>query len=579
MPETATLRDYAALAIDYAEAVLSSEVVACKWTRLACERFLRDLERSESDPNWPYYFDPECAELVCDFIEQLPHIEGNWCTCPSPEEHERSERCGLITLESWQIFIFANVFGWRWRANPAIRRFTTVYKEVARKNGKSAEAGGVSLYCLCAEGESGPQVKCAATTGSQARIVFDVAKKMVDRTPDLRDAFEIEAFANSIVCHQNGGDLKPINAKASTQDGLNPHLAVIDELHAHQKRELFDVLKSARGARKNPLSWYVTTAGYNVEGVCYEQRALVTKILEGVIEADHYFGVIYTIDEDDDPFDESCWPKANPNFGVSVQPQEFRDYAKEARVSPDSFGEFLTKRLNVWTSARKGHINVTEFKRCDGDVVLEDLLERPSWGGLDLASTGDMNSFARVWPLEDDRVAVWLRYYLPEDAVQPRTERGNVPYQRWVKQGWITIAGVQVTNYAYIEKDLRAAFDTGMRELAYDPWNALDLANRLMADGYPLVEFRQSIPNYTGPMKEADRLYKSGKLRHGGNPVFIWNASNVVARSDVNENIAPDKQHSHEKIDGYCAFLMALARAIQGGGVSVYETRGVLVLG
>ena len=559
MTETADghARDYAAIALRYARNAWKDKRLVydrasgrkvprgdrhCHWVRLAAKRHLDDLKRSRRRNDWDYYFDEWHANDVCDFIEKLPHVEGEWDT-------------PTIRLEDWQIFILVVVFGWRRHAD-GHRRLNTAYIELARKNGKSALSSGVALYCLTCEGEVGPQIKCGATTGDQARIVFNVAKKMVERTPDLREAFDVHALANSIACYESGGAIQPINAKASTQDGLNPHLAIMDELHAHKDRGLFDVLKSARGARKNPLSWYITTAGYNLKGVCYEQRKLVAKILEGAIEADHYFGIIFTIDDESEEFDESKWVKANPNLDVSVQLHEMRGYAAEARTSPDSHYEFATKRTNRWVGAINGWISVPRWKLCDGLVDLDELRDVPCGAGLDLASTEDMNSLALTWEL-DGRLKVWVRHYLPEETVNPRTERANVPYLTWQKADLLVITPGEVTDYAYIERDLDELLGRfNIIGVGYDKWNALDLVNRMMAKSAPMVEFRQGPQSFNDPMKQFERHIIARTLDHGGDPVLTWQASNIVARKDVNENMAPDKRNSEEKIDGIVAALM-----------------------
>ena len=561
-------RDYAKVALRYAKwATRKRNSLVCKWVRLAAQRHLDDLARAKSDPKWGYHYDLGKAHQVCGFVELLPHVEGEWGSA-------------TIQLEDWQVFILSCVFGWR-RDSDGHRRFNTAYIELARKNGKSALSSAVALYCLCREGEVGPQVKTAATTGDQARIVFDVARKMVSATPELREGYGIEVLANSIPCAASGGNIKPINAKASTQDGLNPHLTIIDELHAHKDRDLFDVLKSARGARKNPLSWYITTAGYNVEGVCYEQRTMVTKILEGSIEGiDHYFGIIFTLDEGDSEFAVSSWKKANPNWGVSVNVEEFKGYADEAKVSADSQGEFITKRCNVWQSARDGWVNMEMWKKCDGPVDLVALESVPCWMGIDLASTLDMSSVFMVWPV-DGRLKVWGRFYLPEDQVKPRTERGNVPYQRWVNEGHIKTIGGDRQDYSIIQSDVEGWLSRfNVREVAYDDWNATDLTNRLAANGAPLVEFRQGAKSYNAPMKALARHYMSGTLDHGGDPVLTWNASNVVIHADDNGNIKPSKKRSADKIDGFCCVAMALGLSMthEDAGPSVYETRGVRVV-
>ncbi len=553
-------RDYAGVAERYARDVLAGRLVACKWVRLACQRHLDDLKRSRRDKAWPYYFDAWHADDICDFAEKLPHIEGRWAK-------------PTIDLEPWQVFGLSVIFGWRRRADGG-RRFSKVYWEVARKNAKSTLAAVVTLYCFCCENEPAPYVFVGATTGDQAKKVFHPARMMVLKTPALQEAFGIKVWSKSLT-EPGGGYVQTINAKGSTQDGHNPHLAVLDELHAHKDRALYDVIDSAFGARANPLLWIITTAGFDTQGVCYEQRTFVSKVLEGVVEAEHYFALIYTLDEGDDAFDPAVWPKANPNLAVSVQVRQLEGAATEAKGQPGKLGEFLTKRMNVWTTASKAHVDVAKWKRCNGPVDLEALREVPCWMGFDLASTSDMTSLRLIW-IVDGRLKTWGLRYLPEAAVEPRTTRNSVPYARWVKQEFkgrpylITTPG-DVTDYAFIEKDIRWALGHfRVQGIGFDSWKAQDLVNRLMADGAPLIEVRQGHASLSGPMQELDRLYLSGLLDHDGDEVLTWCASNVVARPDENMNLVPSKKRSHEKIDDYAALLNALAIALkETGGMDV----------
>jgi len=563
-------RDYAQTALQYAREAAKDKKGRrfCKWTRLAAQRHLSDLKKRE----WDYVFDEWHAGDVCGFIEKLPHIEGVWDT---PHLH----------LEAAQVFILAVVFGWRHKETRA-RRFTRVYVEMARKNAKSTLTAGVALYCLACEDEIGPQVIVGATTGAQAQKVFHPAKRMVEKTPALQEWFGLQPWARSITCGENGGFMQPINAKAASQDGWNPHLAVLDELHAHKDRFLFDVLRSAFGARKNPLLWSITTAGYNTDGVCYEQRTLATKVLEGVVEADHFFGVIYTLDVEDieqgREFDPEVWPKANPLFGVAVQADEFRGFAKEAKASQDSAYEFRTKRLNIWTTAKGAWLNGEVWKGCDGPVDLEELEGVPCWGGMDLASTSDLCAVQLVWEV-GDRYKTHGWYFVPEAVVRPRTEKANIPYLRWVESGELIATPGNVTDYAFIRRAVVEAMERfDIQALGYDPWNATHLTTELMEDGAPLVEFRQGPKSFNPPMKHFERMYAARMIDHGGNGPLVWMGSNVVARRDVNENMAPDKKHSHEKIDGMVALLMALGLKLDGvvakDPISVYEERGILVI-
>ena len=565
-------RDFARTAHRYAQDVVAGRIVAGRPVRLACKRHLDDLKRSQADKAWPYKFDPWHGNDVCGFAEKLPHIEGKWAT-------------PTITLEPWQVFGLVCVFGWRRRSDGG-RRFSKVYWEVARKNAKSTLAAIVALYCLCCEGEPAPYVFIGATTGAQAQKVFHPARQMAMRTPALCEAFGLQVWSKSIA-EAGGGYIQTINSKGSTQDGHNPHLGILDELHAHKDRALYDVIDSAFGARRNPLLWIITTAGFDTECVCYEQRRFVMQVLEGVVAAKHYFGLIYTLDEGDDPFDPAYWIKANPNLGVSVQLANMEAAATEARSQPGKVAEFQTKRLNVWTSARSGHVNIAKWRACSGPVDLEALRTVPCWGGYDLASVSDMTSFRLIWWL-DGRLKTWGTRYLPEAAVQVRTTRNSVPYARWVNTEFmgrrlLQVTEGDVTDYRAIERDIRWALATfNVQAIGYDHWNSQDLNNRLMEDGAPLVQVRQGHASLSGPMKELDRAYLAGVFDHGGDEVLTWCASNVVAQEDDNGNIKPSKKLSSEKIDDYAALVNALAVS-QGAepkeGPSVYEERGLLVFG
>jgi phage terminase large subunit-like protein len=554
------MRDYVSIAKTYCLDVTEGRAVACKWTRLACQRHLNDLARAATDPAWSYRFDDWHATDVCDFIEKLPHIEGKWST-------------PTITLEPWQIWLLVSVFGWR-RKHDSGRRFDQAYTEVARKNAKSALTSGVALYCLTCDDEVGPQIKTAATTGGQARIVFDVAWKMARATPELCDAFGLEIMANAVVSHSNNGSIQPINAKSSTQDGLNPHLTVIDELHAHKDRSLFDVLRSATGARKNPLGWYITTAGYNTQGVCYEQRDYVCKILQGVISDDSYFGVIYTLDEGDDPFNEGVWPKANPNLNVSVDIEKMRSYAKQAKNSPASAGEFKTKRLNVWQNAHSAWLSPEQFKACADDTLkIEDFAGESGWIGVDLADTNDVAALVIVFE-RDGMMHAFSRFYLPEDLVEICAHRTTTHYKVWADQGFITTTEGNFIDHNAIEADIRALCDVHQVEkIRLEHYGSAQISANLMGDGLPVEIIHKKPDTYSEPAKLLEAWVEINKFRFDGNPMLTWMASNCVVDRRVNGSILPKKEHkdSPKKIDGIDALIMAIGGATTGDNRSAYD--------
>jgi phage terminase large subunit-like protein len=536
-----------AIAIAYAEdaAADTKGQLVGKWVRLAAKRFLRDLKRAQGKRP-PFLWSPSQANKACMFIEQLPHVEGVWDT-------------PTIQLEPSQMFFVCQLFGFR--NVDGTRRYTTALFAVARKNAKSALAAAILLYVFCMEHELGPQVLSAATTGDQARVVWGVAKRMVDKLPALRDTFTLEPFANAIARYDVGGTFRPINAKASTQDGLNPSALCFDELHAHKTRDLFDVLRSAAGARKSPLFLYTTTEGYENPGPWSEVRQFAWQVLEEVVHADHFLAVYYALDDADDDFDESKWIKANPMLGRSVSWKTLRDYAKEAKTQPGALAEFRIKRLNRPASAAEAWVDLRKWKRCGGAVNLDELEGARCWAALDLASTRDMSAWRIVWE-RDGVFYTWGRFWVPQSAVEQRTERGSVPYGSWVTQGLITQTEGNVTDYSVVERDILAdCARFNPTEVAFDPWNATDLTTRLLAAGLPMVQFIQGPRSYHPGFQALERAYIAGKLQHGGDPVLTWNAANLVPRRDANMNLAPDKRRSAEKIDGMVCLLMAMARA------------------
>lgn len=542
-------RDYVAIALAYAEDAASDAIGARygRWIRLAARRFIRDLKRSQQLKHPPFYWSPEQANAACEFIEQLPHVEGVW-------DHPN------IVLHPSQIFFVCQLFGFR-NADGS-RRFTTAVFAVARKNAKSTLAAAILLYVYCTEPENGPQILSAATTGSQARIVWNVAKRMVERTPDLAEAFTLEPFANAIARYEVGGTFKPINAKASTQDGLNPSALCFDELHAHKTADLFNVLRSAAGARKNPLYLYTTTEGHANSGPWSDVRKFGFNVLDEVVEADHFLCLYYAIDDRDDDFDETKWVKANPLLGVSITLEKLREYAIEARHQPSQLAEFRTKRLNRQASATHGWIDLLKWKKCDAAVDLERMRTLPCSAAFDLASVSDLCSWRLVWwetVEEVQRYYTWGRRWVPDAAVKQRNERGTLRYEPWVNSGLIQQTDGDVTDYNIVEQQIVEDCERfAPKVIAYDPWNAQQMVNNLTARNLNLVQFRQGPASYHPAMQELERAYTSGRLAHGGDPVLLWQASNLVARKDVNSNMAPHKEKSADKIDDMVALLMAL---------------------
>lgn len=466
----------------------------------------------------------------------------------------------LITLEPPQIFFVVMLFGFRGLNGG--RRFTEALLCIARKNAKSTLAAAILLSCLCLEPEPGAQVLSAATTGNQARIVWDIAKRMVERLPQLAEEFDLEAFARTIDRHDTGSVFKPINSKASTQDGLNPTHAGLDEIHAHKTHDLLNVLRSAAGARRSPLFLYTTTEGYESPGPWPELRGFSKQILQGLYTADHFLACIWALDDDDqeeDDFDERKWIKANPLLpcNPNLLP-ELRKLASNARLMPGAYSEFRIKRLNRPAATATGWINLAKWRRCNEPFDVEDLVGLPCWAGFDGASTKDMAAWWMLWYHERRKKFYAAgRYWVPTEAVLQRTERRSVPYAGWVKAGYIEQTAGDTIDYTIIEHRIEEDFARFRpRAIAFDPWNTVQLSNRLIDKGLPVQMFIQGPKSYNPAMKACELAYTAGNFSHGGNPVLMWNAANLVPRTDVNLNLAPDRKRSADKIDGMAALLM-----------------------
>lgn len=553
----AVSKDYCRIARAYIEGVLSGEIPACRWVKLACERQVNDLKRFDGVAE--YRFVEDEANRVCRFIELLTHTKG--------------ELAGRrIRLEPWQVFILTTSFGWRRRSDGG-RRFRRVYIEVSRGNGKSCLSSGVALYCLLADREPGAEVYSFATTRDQAKIVFGDAKVMAEHNAQLRQQFGLEVLANALHVPKTNSTFQAKSAEGSTLDGLNTHLAVVDELHAHKTRAVYDVVETSLGKRRSSLLWCITTAGFDTSGICYEVRTMSTRVLEGVTEDETQFAIIYTIDDDDDWTSLAALEKANPNWGVSVRPEMITSLLKKAQALPSAVNNFKTKHLNIWCSASAAWMDMQAWKACGSDAYsLEEFEGQPCYIGLDLGAKNDVTAKVLVFPHEDGTYNVFGQYFLPEAAIQKAT---NSQYQGWSDVGYITTTSGAMTDLAVIEQSIRedlSRFD--VRGIAYDPWNALGMVTSLADDGAPMIEYRNTVQNMSEPMKTLEALVQGHRLFHDNNPVLTWMAGNVVAKLDAKDNIYPRKERYEQKIDGIVALIMALGVASNDIGQNPFSDYG-----
>lgn len=536
-------RDFVAISDLYVDGVLSGRSLACQWVVKACWRYRRLKEK--------YGLSPGYVQDVCEFVEHLPHVEGRWET-------------ETIRLQPWQVFILASVYGFR---SGQSRLVTTVFFQVARKSAKSTLVAAMALYHMAKEDEPGAQVVCGASTGQQARVVFGIMQKMVRRSAWLR-AEGFTAWANSVTFNDDA-TAKPINAKSSTQDGLNPSFISLDESHA-QDFGLHDVLKSAQGARSNPMLCAPTTAGYSLTAVGFALRSTAMKILDGVLESDHTFVVLYELDPDDDWRDENVWVKSAPMIGTSPTMEYVRRYCADAQATPGLQGEFETKICNRWLHSTANWLSMPAWDRCaDTSLSLDDFDGEPCWLGVDLAERDDIAAVA-VCFRRGDKIVAFVRGYLPADVVADR-ERDVPEYRAWVKTGELVTTPGNMTDYPTIEADIRSWCDQfDVRSIVIERYGALNLAANLSNSGLPAYLESKNAKVFTPPAKDLEARVKAGRFAHAGSTFLKWQASNVCVERRRDGSLLPTKETatSPNKIDAIDAICLGMSHMITHPSVS-----------
>lgn len=544
-------------AYQYAVDVSEGRIDVCRYTRLAVDRFFRDLVASQTSV-FDFVFSEDAAGKFFSFsYKYCRHYQGKWSG-------------QIIDFEPWQCFGLANIFGWVHK-DTGYRRFRSVYEEIPRKNGKTTKLGAVGCYMLAGDGEFGAKVYSAATKADQAREVFETIKKMVQK--DARLSSVISPQGSKIIYPRKDSEVKLLSAQYNTMDGFNVHAALVDELHAHRDSGMWDVLESGRGSRTQPLSWGITTAGKNPNSFCYEQRGYAIKILEQTAVDDSFFALIYTIDEEDDWKDPAIWEKANPNYGVSVSPEDLENQSRKAQEVASAKNEFLTKRLNVWVYGETVWMNMERWNQCavasfdetacwDEDRASE-LDGRDCFGGLDLACVEDLCALALNFEMPDGKLKIICRGYLPEYAFKSRLEKGGMiahVYKNFYEAGYLVLTPGDVTDYDFIERDIVAACARyNVVEIGFDRFNSSQLVNNLTEQGVPMVAVGMGTASMNAPMKELLRLTLSENIEHN-NSLLSFAVSNVVTEENSAGDIRPAKNKVAEKIDPAVAVLLGLAR-------------------
>lgn len=557
------MTDYAAVAERYARDVVSGEIPAGKYVRLACQRHLDDLDWQDDD-TFRYRFDPKAAAKVCGFVELMPHTKGKWAA--------GGER---LVLQPWQVFFICVLFGWK-RRKDNTRRYRVGFLLVPRKNGKSALAAALGLYMFAADGEHGAEVYSGATSEKQAWEVFRPARLMVNKLPMMQKHYGISVNAKNLHRLGNESRFEPVIGKPG--DGASPSCAIVDEYHEHPTDALYATMETGMGAREQPLMLVITTAGDNIAGPCYAMQQDAQKDLEGTKGEGETFALIYGADEEDDWTSPEVLHKANPNFGVSVGEDFLLARQREAMNSPRKAGVFKTKHLNIWVQSRAAYFNVLRYQQAgDESLSLDQFEGQEAIIGIDLAEKRDLTAKEMIFRYRDG-FARFGRYYLPEETIElPENEHFRV----WRDQGLLIQTDGAVTDEREIyDEILEDAGRFMLREVAFDPHHSRQMSVLLMEQGIECVEFGNRPLFMNEPMRALDALIADGRLYHDGSTPFAWMLSNVVLRSRVSDLHSPAKERAENKIDGPVAAMMALGRWLidEADGPSVYEDRGILMI-
>ena len=535
----------------YCQWVKDNPQCVSKWVRLAVDRFEKDLDRAKN-PDFPYTFNTDKAQLFIDFTEMLKQYKDVWAGKP-------------LHLEPWQVFVFANIYGWVHKVT-GMRRFRKAFVFVARKNGKSTMVSSVLLFdILLTPGSEG---YCAATKKEQARIIWDSVVNMVRQHEDLKTMLKIYNSTYTIVNPSSAGKIAALSSEYSTFDGLNPSSAAIDEVAAMKTYDIIQVLQSGTASRPEPLLFEITSGSDNTNSAGAQEFERSQKILEGVYTDETFFCILYTLDKGDQWTDESKWIKANPNLGVSVNLETLRALCLEAKQNPSLEAEFRIKNCGMFISPVTSWIPYDKWKRC------QTLGERPrleelnlndcvAIGAVDLSQRLDFSSFdVAVYHIPSQTFYLIHHFYIPSDQIRPKCKTDSPLIYKWIEQGLITATPGEVISYSVIFDDIKVLIEKyHISEVLYDPWNAGQLIDTV-SPLVDLVEVKQSMQHISPMAKDFEAIIYEGRIVDN-NPVMAWMVSNCDIYRDANGNIKPIKHGGKDSplhIDGVVTSLMSVGR-------------------
>jgi len=549
----------------YARSVAGRKAVAGPYVRLAGKRHLKDLKnRKKTGLVW----DLDKAIRAIEFIEtMLPLEDGR-----------------EFLLQPFQKFIVGSVFGWF--GPEGFRRFRTAYNEIGKGNGKSPLAAAIGIYGMVADGEPAAEVYSAATTQDQARIVWKDAQRMVESAPELAALVDVQVGSLSVVSTHSV--FRPVSSEHRGLDGKRVHIGLIDELHEHPTAMVVDKIRAGTKARRNALIFEITNSGFDRTSVCWAHHEYSVRVLEGTVENDAWFAYVCALDQGDDYRDQKVWLKANPGLGTILPRRYLEEQVAEAAGMPSK--QNIVRRLNFceWTEQSERAIDMELWDACGEPVDEAALAGQSCMIGLDAGSTSDLSAEALLFGPDPDGVYDLIaRFWMPAESLDAacrlHAEEYRLKLRQWADEGHIRLTPGNVTDYDFIEATvLEDAEKFAVREVAFDRWGISQLTTHLVdkLGEERVIGVGQGFASMSTPTKELLKLIASRKIRHGGNPVMRWMASNLALEQDAAGNMKPDKKRSAEKIDGPVATITALARSIvhRDEGPSVYDSRDMVVL-
>jgi len=535
---------------EYVDDVLTGHIVASKLVKAACERHLRDLSHQDT-AEFPYYFDEKEADDVCRFF-------------PLALRHSKGQKfAGLpLDLAPWQVFTKWSIFGWK-RRDDHKRRFRRAHIAIARKNGKTTEAAGVGLYGLTLDREPGAEVYVAATKKEQAKCLFDEAVRMRNSSPQLNKL--ISSHVNNLFVKSTNSYFRPMSSDRPF-DGLNPHFVIFDELHAftESQRKFHDTMTTGGGSRTQPLQLTITTAGTESSHIWLEEYNHCRGVVLNDFVDETIFAYIAEIDDDDDPLDEACWIKANPNLGVSVSMEYMRQNARDAKNKPSFYPVFVSKHCNKITSSTERAFDIADWDLCN--APLSDWSQADAFGcGIDLGARDDLGAYAivaRFLAGGTDENPIWryeakARAYIASDTVRDLRKQ---PFAELIYTGKISVTSKPVIDMR--DDMLMDCYDLNVPVAAYDPHNAQQFSEDITQSGMQALRFTQKPHMFNEPIRELHACIHDKRFSHGGCQLLRWCASNAIIVKNKENHWMYDKGASSDKIDPIVSMTMALRVAM-----------------